>query len=504
MEDDLDADMKKEEENIFSKFEKETKDKLKIVDLLNSLYSIILNEYYKELEIKEDEKLIIFDLAQAKIEFLEQSLIEKDENSSFRLAITVFKNIFMSYNDFNLENFDNNIYAFNLIIKMLKEEKIEEEEKAKIINLTENMMKNKEYNYSNLNKILSRDLNFSYSIFCFILLINNSCSNKIFINEFLSLIKRIYKLNHKSNLEINQEYSESELNKISLVNVVNDLSSFFSDCDLLVNFLTIKIRDKHLVINLMGVDDVSKIINQEEKNKKVSEGKKQLKGEQKKMLKEEEKDLEHKKDDKSKDNKSENKKELDNKILEDKINQIEETMMNKIKQLERAIKNSKINLENVNNKYIKIDSELNIIKLRDLLKGLVDFLCKALNIITNNSYYFKVFLIKQEIKKKKIKNLNNSEINEFLDKLYIQLKYANKNAHSIDINMPILDQIFKYIDPKNKYKELKEELKKGKMNELLQRLSIINNSYSNVKKIIEKKESIIADIKGMGDIFVSD
>ena len=71
MENNFISDMKKEEEMIISKFNEETAKKLKIIDILNSLYCIILNEYYTKLEIHEDEKLIIFELAKAKIYFLD-------------------------------------------------------------------------------------------------------------------------------------------------------------------------------------------------------------------------------------------------------------------------------------------------------------------------------------------------------------------------------------------------------------------------------------------------
>ena len=60
-------------------------------------------------------------------------------------------------------------------------------------------------------------------------------------------------------------------------------------------------------------------------------------------------------------------------------------------------------------------------KLRDTLKGVIYFLCKAFNIVNNYYYNIKVLLLKRAIKKIKIKSLNNSEIFQFLDKIFIQI-----------------------------------------------------------------------------------
>ena len=353
MEEELDNDMKIEEKYIIENFENETKEKIKIVDLLNTMYSLMLNEYYQKLEIKDDEKLLIFDLVKAKLDLLEQSLEEKDENSASRLAITVFRNIFMPFNDFNLEKLEDNIFSFKLILKMIANKSIKEEEENKIKNLINSMMNNKNINYKAFINIICSDINNSYSIFCFLLLLNNSCSNEIFINEFLSLVKRIYKSEHNNiNLQIVKKYTESELQKLNLINVVNDLSLLFSDIKSINNFLYIDIKNNHLVIYMMGSEETLNLINKEDKNNLIS-GAYEQNIEPKKKLKDEEKkdtDFKYKNNDKKDVGVNEkDKKELEIKILEKRIEQINENFQkelekikNKNQQLERAIKNSKI------------------------------------------------------------------------------------------------------------------------------------------------------------------
>jgi len=177
----------------------------------------------------------------------------------------------MPFNDFNLEKLEDNIYSFELILKMLANECIKEEEKNKIENLIKNLMINKNVNYQSFTNIIPTNFNFSYSIFCFILLLNNPCPNEVFINEFLSLIKRVYKTkNNNVNLEITKKYKESELQKLSLINVINDLSLLFCDIGNLNNFLNIEKKNKHLIINLMGYEETSNLINKEDNKNFVS------------------------------------------------------------------------------------------------------------------------------------------------------------------------------------------------------------------------------------------
>ena len=55
---------------------------------------------------------------------------------------------------------------------------------------------------------------------------------------------------------------------------------------------------------------------------------------------------------------------------------------------------------------------------------------------------------------KEFKNINDFSI--FFDKIYRYLHFSNKNAHSLDLDKPILEQIFDYIDVNDKLKNLKK------------------------------------------------
>ena len=80
----------KEEKELTQKFEKIFQKEIEIVDIFNSLSETTYEKYYSKIEIHEDEKLIIFQLVENKLKYLEQSAHESNNNIKALLAITVF------------------------------------------------------------------------------------------------------------------------------------------------------------------------------------------------------------------------------------------------------------------------------------------------------------------------------------------------------------------------------------------------------------------------------
>ena len=62
-----------------------------------------------------------------------------------------------------------------------------------------------------------------------------------------------------------------------------------------------------------------------------------------------------------------------------------------------------------------------------------------------------------------------------MHKIYYKIKIANSHAHSIDANKPILKQIFDYIDPDKKLKEIRISMENSKLLKLLKDLSLNRN-----------------------------
>ena len=82
------------------------------------------------------------------------------------------------------------------------------------------------------------------------------------------------------------------------------------------------------------------------------------------------------------------------------------------------------------------------------------------------------------------------QLKKFFEKIFFDLHFSNKNAHSIDLSQSIVDQIFTYIDPENKLANVKKKLLKGKMNNLLKQSGLNRLNISIIKLKLEKKMKI--------------
>ena len=172
------------------------------------------------------------------------------------------------------------------------------------------------------------------------------------------------------------------------------------------------------------------------------------------------------------------------------------------KEYQKTIRNVKHKLEDLSIKSIKFEYELRLIQARDAIKNIIDLFSKALGVEQDISYNDKIFAIKEIIFKKRIKGFNiDKDLVIFLDKIYRYLNFSNRNAHSLNLDQPILDQIFDYIEPNNNLKELKKKMEEGNMNNLLKDLAKNREKYFNNKyKLIEEERKIFDKVKGINDL----
>ena len=182
----------------------------------------------------------------------------------------------MPYNDFNLDNFDENIAAFDLILRLLKDEEADQKDQSLIQNLIINL-NNRGKNYQSFLKMISKDSEDSYTIFCFLLLLKNLHSKSEFLNEFLSYVKQEFKSSNNTNLEIKKVYTEDELKDLNVNNILYDLNRIFNNNTELDNYISIQIKDGHLTVQKQSLDEIMQIIYQDEPNQIVKKGKKKKK-----------------------------------------------------------------------------------------------------------------------------------------------------------------------------------------------------------------------------------
>ena len=194
--------------------------------------------------------------------------------------------------------------------------------------------------------------------------------------------------------------------------------------------------------------------------------------------------------------------EIQNETQNKKIKDLERELECQKEEYQNTIRNVKHKLEDLSIKSIKFEYELRLIQARDAIKNIIDLFSKALGVEKELSYNEKIFEIKRIIFKKRIKGLKiDKDLVTFLDKIYRYLNFSNRNAHSLNLDQPILDQIFDYIEPNNNLKELKEKMEEGNLNNLLKDLAKNREKYFNNKyKLIEEERKIIDKVKGIDDL----
>lgn len=560
-----------EEKEMKIKFDEIVNKELTIVNLFNSLYQDCYKEYYREFNIKEDEKFIIFQLLKEKLKSLELTVEEKENNSDQILKINLFRALFMDEKDFSLDDLDRKSTYFDLILEMMNYGEPEDEnEKVILTNL------NKEMEISSFNKLFSQfdlceDYDYIYYHTCLYLIFKYSKLKSIFVNSIIVYANiELVLANRTNGLYLRKNYEDEKIEKMPKDQIVSDLSLIYEKID---NYTILYIKKNHLKLRKMSNEEINKEIAEiTEKKKKRKRNKKSKNIEINKKHEIAKEKIPEKKIFDMTNNNNNNNWKLDSKFQENNIEKKNEAQINelqriksiketqvkqddiykkmeiqnetqnekikdlerelechkkdvekqneKIKDLERklechkkdaekqkkeyqkTIRNVKHKLEDLSIKSIKFEYELRLIQARDAIKNIIDLFSKALGVEQDISYNDKIFAIKEIIFKKRIKGFNiDKDLVIFLDKIYRYLNFSNRNAHSLNLDQPILDQIFDYIEPNNNLKELKKKMEEGNMNNLLKDLAKNREKYFNNKyKLIEEERKIIDKVKGINDL----
>ena len=66
---------------------------------------------------------------------------------------------------------------------------------------------------------------------------------------------------------------------------------------------------------------------------------------------------------------------------------------------------------------------------------------------------------------------------DFLDLLFIQISFSNFDAHELNLEQSIVDQIFQYLDPNNKFEKIKNLINKEEVDNYLRELLYLKKKY---------------------------
>ena len=88
---------------------------------------------------------------------------------------------------------------------------------------------------------------------------------------------------------------------------------------------------------------------------------------------------------------------------------------------------------------------------------------------------------------------------DFLDLLLIQISFSNIDAHELNLKQSIVDQIFQYIDPNNKFEKIKNLINKEEVDNYLRELLYLKKKY-----FYDNKELNSEINKALKDINITD
>ena len=569
----------KDEMEMLEKFEKRFEKEIEIVNLLNSLSENAFKDYFPKLEIHNDEKLIIHELVENNLYYLEQRANEIDDYYETLIAIQVFKALFMDKNSFSLDNLDTKKDYFNLVLKLRLEQNLNDLEQKRINDCVSK--------YTLFNDIV-KDFDFDYYFaYCLYLIFEYSTTKIFFFDSFISFMKKVFKDDKKVELEVRKDenISEDELRKIDLKDLLDDLCNiYYKEENYYILFIDNKFnrirqkkmspeeteerinknlktktkhkqrkkkatKEKNIILNKdnnprgqeennidsesiedSNVKDISENSEEEvtqkiEDNQKDESQNNEIFEEKKQNIENASKEstLQEKYDqlsslvkslsleiDRLKNEDEKSKKQI-SKLKEEgekskkQIKEMKkEIVKNKKKHGEynKVIKNIKSDFIEVKKGSIKLENELRLIQLRDVFKNIIDFFCKAYEISQDGYYIDKVLKIKKKISKQRMKEDEKIQLMQFFEKIYFDLQFSNKNAHSIDLSQPIIEQVFTIIDPKMELINVKNKLSNGKINNLLKQSGfnrLIN--FNNKTKLRLEEEKIIDSVKEIKDIY---
>ena len=555
----------KDEMEMLEKFEKRFEKEIEIVNLLNSLSENAFKDYFPKLEIHNDEKLIIHELVENNLYYLEQRANEIDDYYETLIAIQVFKALFMDKNSFSLDNLDKKKDYFNLVLKLRLEQNLNDLEQKRINDCVSK--------YTLFNDIV-KDFDFDYYFaYCLYLIFEYSTTKIFFFDSFISFMKKVFKDDKKVELEVRKDenISEDELRKIDLKDLLDDLCNiYYKEENYYILFIDNKfnrIRQKK-----MSPEETEERINKNLKTKTKHKQRKKKATKEKNIIlnkdnnprgqEENNIDSESIEDSNVKDISENSEEEVtqkiednqkdesqNNEIFEEKKQNIENaskesTLQEKYDQLSSLVKSLSLEIDRLKNEdekskkqikemkkeivknkkkhgeynkvikniksdfievkkgSIKLENELRLIQLRDVFKNIIDFFCKAYEISQDGYYIDKVLKIKKKISKQRMKEDEKIQLMQFFEKIYFDLQFSNKNAHSIDLSQPIIEQVFTIIDPKMELINVKNKLSNGKINNLLKQSGfnrLIN--FNNKTKLRLEEEKIIDSVKEIKDIY---
>ena len=247
-------ELEKVEKELREKWQEEFQDKSKIISLLNTFGNTV-NKNCKPLEYSKEDDFVLFKLAKERLRYIQDFSEDNSENSIEHLSCFAFRALFFGTDDFKLENVDEHIKQFQVIIDCLS--KIENKDQTNLFNsLIDKIDEKYKGNVLSLFKEL-----FPKNFFIFIGLLILTNESNLFLEVLFRQIQNSF--------DVKYDFEYEDISKLPLEQAINDL------CEIMINseknLIHLKLDEGHFQSYSFNNDEILEVLdslNDEQKEKK--------------------------------------------------------------------------------------------------------------------------------------------------------------------------------------------------------------------------------------------
>ena len=247
-------ELEKVEKELREKWQEEFQDKSKIISLLNTFGNTV-NKNCKPLEYSKEDDFVLFKLAKERLRYIQDFSEDNSENSIEHLSCFAFRALFFGTDDFKLENVDEHIKQFQVIIDCLS--KIENKDQTSLFNLL--IDKIDEKYKGNVLRLFKELFPKNFLIFIGLLILTNES------NLFLEVLFRQI----QNSFDVKYDFEYEDISKLPLEQAINDL------CEIMINseknLIHLKLDEGHFQSYSFNNDEILEVLdslNDEQKEKK--------------------------------------------------------------------------------------------------------------------------------------------------------------------------------------------------------------------------------------------
>ena len=247
-------ELEKVEKELREKWQEEFQDKSKIISLLNTFGNTV-NKNCKPLEYLKEDDFVLFKLAKERLRYIQDFSEDNSENSIEHLSSFAFRALFFGTDDFKLENVDEHIKLFQVIIDCLS--KIENKDQTNLFNSL--IDKIDEKYKGNVLRLFKELFPKNFFIFIGLLILTNES------NLFLEVLFRQI----QNSFDVKYDFEYEDISKLPLEQAINDL------CEIMINseknLIHLKLDEGHFQSYSFNNDEILEVLdslNDEQKEKK--------------------------------------------------------------------------------------------------------------------------------------------------------------------------------------------------------------------------------------------